>query len=150
VESCPNCFYDIISETSDGQFNTGFVGSTVLFVGTTYERTVYPIPFSHICPVCQGKGNLTIPNEKTIKAHVVWEMRQDQPYTPAGDLMQDTVSIKADSKYYDDLMNAQYLIVDGKKVTTDTTPIIRRMGGPNEGIVEVLCVTVKTSGEAII
>jgi len=148
VETCPNCFYDHMSESSDAQYNASFVGTKTLFVGTAYEKIVTSTSFRHLCPVCRGKGILSIPNEKTIKAHVIWELKQESPDSPVGTLEQDLVSLKADSKYFDDFCSAKYFIVDGRTLVGRDYPVPRGMGSI-DGIVEIVCATADSSEEIV-
>jgi hypothetical protein len=145
-EGCPNCFYDGYSGASGATFNTSFIAPTTLFAGTTSERIVNPTPFNRICPVCRGEGKLIVPNEESIMAHITWEVSitDTYPSAPPGDVGQHYVMIKADSKYYDDFVNADYFVVDGVRLETVEIPYIRSIKEA-DGIVEVLCGTVNAT-----
>jgi hypothetical protein len=148
TEECPNCFFDQSTQVSSAVRNTDFTGTKTIFEGTPYAVTVTATDFRHTCPICRGKGIFSVPNEKTIMAHVVWELRQDEPASPAGDAAQDKISIKAHSKYYNDFLQAKYFLVDGRKLLVKDYPISRGMGS-STGIVEVLCVTSDSSKEIL-
>lgn len=96
---CPNCLNDIIfnQEESTNKYNLDFIRPVNIFVGTSEEYTVYPKPFnidftpsgivfdpsnlnpkvikSTICPVCKGKGKLSITPEVCIVANFNWHPR---------------------------------------------------------------------------
>lgn len=147
-EECPNCFFDYTTGKSSGVKNPDFVGTKTLFQGTIHEITVTAADIRHTCPVCRGEGKFVVPNEKHILAHVTWQLKQDEPATPAGDAAQDKIAIKADSKYYNDFLQAKYYIVDGRKLLPKDYPIIRGMGMA-KGIVETLCVTSDSAKEIL-
>ena len=56
-EDCPNCFHDFVSGSSTATFHD-FVGSVVLFAGTSYSRSITATPFKQVCQVCLGAGIL--------------------------------------------------------------------------------------------
>ena len=146
-EDCPNCTYDSVAGISGASF-TNFTGSITVFSGTAYEQTFEAKSFRQRCPVCQGQGYLSIPNEKTILSHVHWvvEARGSLPVSVVGLSGQNTVKLKTDSSHYDDYLRAKYFVVDGVRVEPSSTPVIRAMGTAN-GIVEIWCKTVDTGKE---
>jgi hypothetical protein len=150
-EDCPNCFYDIITKSSTGEYS-GFTGSKTLFAGTAYERIVNAIPFTKsICPVCKNVGKFSVPNEKSILANYHWETPDGDslPITPVGQEGQHALIIKTDSKYYADFVNAKYFVVDGVRVEPSSIPIVRVMANKTTGIVEIICRTVETGRETV-
>lgn len=146
-EDCPNCTYDSVSDSSGSSF-TNFAGTVTVFSGTAYEKTYEAKSFRQRCPICGGKGFLSIPNEVTMKAHVHWEINKEGTYvrTTAGWSGQSAVKIKTDSKYYSNFLQARYFIIDGVRVEPSTPPVIRSMQTA-DGIVEMWCKTIDTGKE---
>lgn len=146
-EKCPNCYYDHVTGSSSSSF-TDFAGTITLFSGTAYERSVVATPFRQRCPICSGQGLLKIPNEQTIPIHVIWETTRTDTYprSEVGFSGQNVVTLKTNSKYYSDFLEAKYFVVDGVTVAPRSTPVIRGMGS-SDGIVEIVCETVTTGKE---
>lgn len=150
-EDCPNCFYDIVTKSSTGEYSN-FTGSKILFAGTAYERTVVGTPFTRsICPVCRNDGKFSVPNEKSILANYHWETPDGDslPITPVGQEGQHALIIKTDSRYYPDFVNAIYFLVDGVRVEPSSVPIVRVMGNKTTGIVEIICRTSEIGRETV-
>jgi hypothetical protein len=142
TEDCPNCTYDNVTDAS-GSEHTPFSGVITIFSGTAYQRNLTSIAFRLRCPVCGGVGYFSVPNEIAIRAHVVWDTKgKFATYlrTPAGQGTQNIVKIKTHSRHYQDFVNAEYFVVDDKKVKPISVPAIRGMKNP-EGVVEVYCAT---------
>jgi hypothetical protein len=142
--NCPNCVGDYINDLSLG-LHTAFSGSVVVFSGTLYERTITPKPFRKRCPVCKGKGVITVPNEKIMRIHVQWNPRDGRwldrdVNTSVGEAGQVKVRLKTDSKYYNDFFHAKYFIINGVKVIPIGPPMNRGMGD-DDGIVHILAAT---------
>lgn len=150
TEDCPNCYYDSVAGTSSASY-TGMSGTITIFSGTAYEQTFEAKNFRRICPVCNGVGYFTIPEQKIILAHIYWTTNQrfeTYPESPAGSEGQNTVKLKANSDYYSDFVDAAYFIVDGIEVKAASTPIIRSIG-QKDGIVEIWCRTMNSAEKDI-
>jgi len=118
TSQCPNCFYDRVHKTSSGRYNkTG------------------PKPFtSGICPVCKGKGELTISTEKTINCTVNWAKHTSADEfegSSGGTIEANNFQIKTLVENYLLIKNADSITIDGVK--TRLLSIIKR--GLKENIV---------------
>jgi len=95
---CPNCLTDPLFDQNESinRYNEAFVRPVNVFPGTTEERIVYPKPFNvlsvsgviydpsdpnprilntAVCPVCKGRGKLTVTPEVCINGNFNWHPR---------------------------------------------------------------------------
>ncbi|MGQ4893442.1 MAG: hypothetical protein ACP6IQ_02315 [Candidatus Njordarchaeia archaeon] len=98
-EKCNNCIYDNIHKCSLNKYN----GSG-------------PKPFTGgICPVCDGKGVIYTNREVTINCTVNWvnlNETKDFKVESPGQVETGYFKIKTLVSYYEDIKNADYLIID--------------------------------------
>jgi len=95
---CPNCMTDPLFDQGESinKYDTSFIRPVNIFPGTEEERIIYPKPFNvlsvsgvtfdpedpnprilntAICPVCKGRGKLSVIPEACINGNFNWHPR---------------------------------------------------------------------------
>jgi len=115
---CPNCYYDKIHDRSSGIPKSAPGDPDYFTIGR--------------CPVCRGKGVLTVARRKCIHGIVIWDPSGDganaMTFSEAGVDGATVVEIKVDVCYLDLIKNSKYAVIDGIKVKLAKPPIIRGLG----------------------
>jgi len=105
--NCPNCGWDNVSQTSNGQYSPD----------SPYPEDIPgPTPFTGICPVCSGKGKYKTTTTSSIKCLIRWLSPRDRYYISAGMIEPFDVELKTDIDNWDILNNADNITVDGVNV----------------------------------
>jgi hypothetical protein len=115
---CPNCYYDKVNRSSSGIAKSSFGDPNYFVTGR--------------CPVCKGKGVLTIVRKKCIEGIVIWNPAGDKmnslTFTEAGYEGATKVEIKTDPCHLDLLRSCKYVVVDGIKCKPSNPPVLRGIG----------------------
>lgn len=152
---CPNC----ISDTQFGQnessnvYNISFIRPVNVFAGTSESITIYPQPFNisslpsgivldpsvsnpkilktTICPVCKGKGKLTVTPSACISANWNWGSRSNEgeiiDYS-AGRTPDNVALVKTDLCNYALCRDAKKYILQGVECEMTHPPIKKGVG----------------------
>jgi len=115
---CPNCYYDKVNRASSG---------------VPKSSPGDPNYFAHgRCPVCLGKGVITISRKKCISGIVNWSPSGDSlnslTFTEAGFEGATLVELKTDPCYLDLIKNSKYIVIDGIECKLARPPILRGLG----------------------
>jgi len=115
---CPNCYYDKVNRTSSGVPKVSPGNPNYFTTGR--------------CPVCHGKGVLTIVRRRCLYGIVIWDPAGDRmnsyTFTEAGFEGATRVEIKTDPCNLDVIKQAKYFVVDGVVCKLGSPPIIRGLG----------------------
>jgi len=132
---CPNCVYDTVNQQSAGIF-TDFEGDITVFSGTSHQRTITAVSFNARCPICYGKGYLEAPRVIPIQALVTWNPRGEGGESggrfvdfSAGREGENVVRIKTHCRYYEVLLGAEWVEIDGRRCEFLQPPFVRGLGG---------------------
>lgn len=115
---CPNCYYDKVNKTSSGVCKVSPGNPNYFSVGR--------------CPVCFGKGVLTVARRRCIDGMVIWNPSgggaNSLTFTEAGMEGATRVEIKTDVCNLDLIKECKYAIIDGIRCKLSNPPIIRGIG----------------------
>ena len=109
---CNNCVFDPVHKASSGVYNNNG-----------------PKPFDgKVCPVCRGKGVLSIERHLVVPAIVQWGKAEptsnDRPL-PEGSLPKEFARLKAKVRFWDTVTKADYFLVDGVRCKIVGLPVKR-------------------------
>jgi len=142
---CPNCIWDGINRKSSNIHDSSFVAPTDIFIATSEQRTISPIPFtSGRCPVCIGEGQLFTNKEICVNALINYldtsSMLEFQS-TPAGKEGVNLLRVKVLACHYDLIARNEIFVVHNNiKCEKFKPPFVRGLGG-DEAICEVILQT---------
>lgn len=148
---CPNCTYDNIQKESNNIYNEDFKRPVNIFPGTSFQKTIYPVPFNvtsisgiqldptlidpkilqtSLCPVCNGTGLLM--HDNIVKfIGVVTIGKNDSPtfkdLAPGRDGIQ-FARIKTFNTNYSICRDAKYFIIDGIKYILEIPTRLKGLG----------------------
>jgi len=154
---CPNCLHDVVfnQDESTNRYNELFIRPVYIFPGTSEEEIVYPQPFNvaalpsgivfdpvdpnpkilktTICPVCAGRGYLSIKPVVCITANYNWDPRSPTTDgaivdTSAGRSPANIGILKGHLKDYAICRDSIGFIVDGVECEMITPPTKRGVG----------------------
>lgn len=133
---CPNCFYDKFTDSSTGKCKWTAVEAIQKqqeyeAAGNTDLHYKY-FKFGR-CPVCRGKGYLTVQRKVWVDCLITWDpgargFQNSITYTPAGTEGSTIVQLKTDPKNYDLFKNSKKIVVDGIECKMSKPPILRGLG----------------------
>lgn len=144
---CPNCIWDSINKKSSNVFDSTFVSSSLIFPGTSEERSISPISFSEgRCPVCIGEGQIFTNKEICIKAMINFfsetGRRGSFMSEAAGKEGVSLVVVKTLPCNYDLLLNNEvFFMHTNVKMAKFKPPFLRGLGGEH-AVCETLMQTV--------
>jgi hypothetical protein len=137
---CPNCLQDNITGKS----------SYIYHPTVPYPTDVAgPIPFAQgsTCPICRGEGQIMLPSSSVeiVKAKAYRryysaedssvKKNDDRSLVPPGILENIDIRLKFNVKYFNDILAANYFMVDGQKFYRLTNPTRRGLGALSQVIV---------------
>jgi hypothetical protein len=114
---CPNCGYDPVRKCSNNRYEPTDPYPLAALVNAGISPTG-PVDFSaagqRTCPVCQGKGRLPLPGNRSKVVCLINELTpQDAELTPLGKRFKVNYELQTAIAYKDSFANAQRVIVDG-------------------------------------
>lgn len=133
MRDCPNCGRDQITGKSNYRYSPT----------TPYPSDVVgPKPFRDgtMCPVCRGEGQIEISGysqeQIRAKAFIQWFTLENKKgllgsskdAIPPGIVENLDCRLKFNNRYYGDVNDADYFLVDGIKVYSISTPVQRGLG----------------------
>jgi hypothetical protein len=131
---CTNCYYDKFTDSSTGKCKwtptEALQQQLALGPGSMLQYKYFK--FGR-CPVCRGKGYLTIQRRTWADCIVTWDpgsggANNSITYTPAGTEGSTIVRLKTDPKNYDLFKNSDKIIVDGVECKLSKPPTLRGLG----------------------
>lgn len=124
---CSNCLYDSIRKTSAGTYN----------VDNPFPSGVYNRYFQDgkTCPICNGKGQINIPQSGVYKSSIRWINRREEKVGffnrddgQIGNVPNADVRLKIAYSGHRDLQNCVGAIIDGIYCERVEMPISRGLG----------------------
>ncbi|RLI99267.1 MAG: hypothetical protein DRP08_07340 [Candidatus Aenigmatarchaeota archaeon] len=169
---CPNCMMDSLFDQGESinKYNVSFVRPVNIFPGTSEEVIIYPQPFNVltvsgvtydpintnpkilntvICPVCKGRGKLSVIPEVCINGNFNWHPRSglsDGKMTDysAGRMPSNIGIIKTELCNYAICRDAtEYVVNGGVRCDTYETPVKKGVG--EDAFVEIYVQKVDSS-----
>lgn len=147
--SCNNCFYDSLTNTSTGKCKWTAVEALenqAAWIAAGNITTKYKYFIKGRCPVCGGLGYIETLRRTSVKCIINWAPTPDEILqTPAGLTGATPVLLKTLPNYIELFKNCDHINVDGIDCVLYTPPMLRGLG--NESVLFVLAFTSKTITE---
>lgn len=115
---CPNCYYDKVNDRSSSIPKSSPGDPNYFTVGR--------------CPVCRGKGVVTITRKRYIKATIAWNPASDSMnmfvFNEAGESGATRVLIKTDPCHLGLMRDCKSVTIDGIRCVLASAPLVRGLG----------------------
>lgn len=140
---CPNCFFDKATNSSTNECKWTPLEAVTkqaeyeLSSGTSVLRYKY-FKFGR-CPICKGKGFLSIVRRKFVDCLVTWNPKNrgnEIIYTPASPEGSTVIQLKTDTTHLKLFSNCNKVVVDGFDCKMSAPPILRGLG--NESLLIIM------------
>ena len=117
---CPNCIFDPVAKASSGVPKPGAAR-----------------PFSRICPVCRGKGDVGVETKRRIPNTIVtWLVKEENIPTPLGEQRVEHARCKLRVQFASLVDQASYFLIDGRRCRIVGVP--KKRGLKTFVVVEIL------------